>query len=64
MGDYLQTISQCIFLGENICISIQILMILFPGALIDNKSALVQAMAWCRSGDKPLPEPMLTSVAE
>ena len=27
---------------------------------IDNKSALVQVMAWHRTGDKPLPEPMLT----
>ena len=25
---------------------------------IDKKSALVQIMAWCRIGDKPLPEPM------
>ena len=27
---------------------------------IDNKSALVQVMAWRRTGDKPLPEPILT----
>ena len=27
---------------------------------IDNKSALVQVMAWRRIGDKPLSEPMLT----
>ena len=26
---------------------------------IDNKSVLVQVMAWRRTGDKPLPEPML-----
>ena len=24
----------------------------------DNKTALVQVMAWRRTGDKPLPEPM------
>ena len=28
--------------------------------LIDNKSVLVQVMTWCRTGSKPLPEPMLT----
>ena len=27
---------------------------------IVNKSALVQVMAWCRTGDKTLPQPMLT----
>ena len=26
---------------------------------IDNKSVLVQVMAWRQTGDKPLPEPML-----
>ena len=26
---------------------------------IDNKATLVQVMAWCRTGDKPLPEAML-----
>ena len=28
--------------------------------LNDNKSVLVQVMAWRPKGDKPLPEPMLT----
>ena len=27
---------------------------------IDNKWALVQVMAWRRTGDKPVPEPMVT----
>ena len=27
--------------------------------LIDNKAALGQVMAWCWTGDKPLPEVML-----
>ena len=27
---------------------------------IDNWSVLVQVMAWRRTGDKPLPEPMMT----
>ena len=30
-----------------------------PKGSIDNKAALVQVMAWCRIGDKPLSEPML-----
>ena len=29
------------------------------GGLIDNKSLLVVVKAWRRTGDKPLPEPML-----
>ena len=28
--------------------------------VINNKSAQVQVMAWCQTGGKPLPEPMLT----
>ena len=31
---------------------------------IDNISALVPVMAWHRTGDKPLPEPMLTQFTE
>ena len=30
-----------------------------PRSHIDNKSVLVQAMAWRRTGAKPLPEPLL-----
>ena len=32
---------------------------LLPGVSIDNRSALVQVMAWRRRGDKPLPETMM-----
>ena len=31
-----------------------------PKGPIDNKSSLVQGMAWCRKGAKPLHEPMVT----
>ena len=31
---------------------------------IDNKSALLKVMAWRRTGDKPLPEPMLTQFTD
>ena len=33
---------------------------IFLSYLIDNKSSMVRVMAWCRTGDKPLPESMLT----
>ena len=39
---------------------IQISLKYVPRSPIDNKSALVQVMAWCQTGDKPLPEPMMT----
>ena len=35
-------------------------MIFVPTSLVDNNPALVQVMAWRQTGDKPLPEPMLT----
>ena len=31
---------------------------------IDNKSVLVQVMAWHRTGDKPLPEAMLAEFTD
>ena len=49
-----------IFLNEKFGISIQTSLKFVPKGPIDNKSALVQVMAWRRTGDKPLPEPMLT----
>ena len=53
-------IFKCIFLNENDRIPIQIWLKFIPRNPIDNKPALVRVMAWCRTGDKPLPEPMLT----
>ena len=47
-------------MNEKLCIWIQISLKLVPKGPIDNKSALVQVMAWQRKGDKPLPEPLLT----
>ena len=35
-----------------------------PKRQIDNKSALVQVMAWRLTGGKPLPEPMLTQFTD
>ena len=43
----------CVFLSK---ISLKVV----PKGLIDDKSALVQVMAWRQTGDKPFPEPMMT----
>ena len=48
-----------IFLNENIWILNKISLKYVHCGLIDNMSALVQIMTWCRTGDKPLSEPML-----
>ena len=48
-----------IFMNGKFCISIRISLKFVPGGPIGNMPALVQVMAWCRTGDKPLPEPML-----
>ena len=52
-------IFKCIFLNENDRIPIQISLKLVPRTPIDNTPALVQVMAWRRTGDKPLHEPMM-----
>ena len=52
-------IFKCIFY-ENHKIPIQISLKIVPMNPIDNKLALVQVMAWCQTGDKPLPEPVMT----
>ena len=49
---------------EKFCILIQISQKFVPRDPIDNKSALVQEMAWCQTGDKPLPEPMLAQFTD
>ena len=48
-----------IFFNENIRISIKISLKFVPMCTINNIPALVQIMACCRSGDKPLSEPMM-----
>ena len=54
--------SNAFSLNENVRISIKISLKFVSKRPIDNKSALVQVMAWRRTGEKPLPEPMLTQV--
>ena len=53
-----------IFLNENGMIPIQISLKCVPRSPIDNKPALVQVMAWHRTGDKPLPEERMTLFIE
>ena len=50
---------KCNFLNENVWIPIKILLKFVPQCPINNIPALVQIMAWRRSGDKPLSEPMM-----
>ena len=57
-------IFKCIFLNENDRIPIQISLKFVPRSPVDNKPTLVQVMAWSRTGDKPLPEPMLTQFTD
>ena len=57
-------IFKCIFLDENVRISIKISLKFVPKGPTDNKSALVQVMAWRRTGAKPLPEPMLNQFTD
>ena len=53
-------IFKCILLNEDDRIPIQIILKCVPRSPMDNKSALIQVTAWRRTGDKSLPEPMLT----
>ena len=54
-------IFKCVFLNENVYISIKISLKFVPNGPINNIPALVQIMAWRRPGDKPLSEPMVVS---
>ena len=51
-----------IFLNKNVWISLKISLKSVPKGPIANIPALVQIMAWCRPGDKPLSEPMKVSL--
>ena len=59
---FAEDIFKCIFLNENVWISINISMKFVPKGPINNIPALVQIMAWRRPGDKPLSEPMMVSL--
>ena len=55
---------KCIFFSENDRILIRIPLKFVPMSPIDNKPALVQVKVWGRTGDKPLPELMLTQFTD
>ena len=55
--------SNALYLNK-ITIFIQIPLEFVPKFLIDNKSALVQVMAWSHISDKPLSEPMMTQFSD
>ena len=57
-------ILKCIFMNENFCFFILVSLKFVPKGPINNIPALVLIMAWRRSGDKPLSEPMLTQVTD
>ena len=50
---------KCIFWNENVWISIKISLKFVPSGPFYNMPALVQIMACCRLGDKPLSEPVM-----
>ena len=55
-------IFKCIFMNENIALSIKISLKFVPEGQINNIPALVQIITWCQTGDKPLSEPMMHSL--
>ena len=55
-------IFKCIFLNENVWIPIKISLKFVPKGPIYIIPAMVQIMAWCRPGDKPLSEPRMESL--
>ena len=57
-------IFKCIFMNEKLCISIRISVKFVPKDLFDNKSALVQVMAWHWTGNMPLLETMLNQFTD
>ena len=55
-------IFKCIFLNENVWISLQISLKFVRNVQINNITALIQIMAWHWPGNKPLSEPMMVSL--
>ena len=54
-----ENIFKCIFLNENVWISLKVLLKYVSQDPFNNIPALVQMVAWCRPGDKPLSEPCM-----
>ena len=56
------TFFKCIFLNENVWISLKISLKFVPRVPVNNIPALVLIKAWRRPGNKPLSEPMIVSL--
>ena len=59
---FTDNILKCIFLNENVWISIKISLKFVPKGPINNIPALVQIRAWRQTGNKLLSEPMMVSL--
>ena len=57
-------IFKCNFINENISFSINSPLNFVPKGPTDNKWSLVEVMAWRRTGDITLPEPMMTQFSD
>ena len=55
-------IFKCVFLNENVWISIKIPLKFVQKGPINNIPALIQIMAWRQPGDKPLSEAMMVNL--
>ena len=60
--DKKDNILKCIFLNEDVRISINVSPTFLPKGPINNIRALIKKMAWRRPGDKSLSEPRLVSL--
>ena len=59
---FADNIFNCIFLNEYVWFPTKISLKFVPKGLINNNPSLVQIMAWCCPGDKPLSELMMVSL--
>ena len=57
-----QNIFKCIFLNENVWISLKISLKFIPMVRNNTIPALVLKMAWCWPGNKPLSKPVMVSL--
>ena len=59
---FADNIFNCIFLNENVWMPIKISLKFVPKSPINNIPDLIQIMAWCHPGNKPLSESMMVSL--
>ena len=59
---FADNVFKCIYLNENVWILLKISLKFVPKGPVNNIPSLVQVMAWCRPGNKPLSEPMMVSL--